>query len=159
MEEPLEGSYRKLPMADIPIGWSNQPDEIAYGKFFTRNHVNETLHSSHHFSHALPILTDTRLEYIFEEKGRGYYVWNDISGSVAEIKESSLKDIITKIKNGGLRALTLSPLRAVDDPSGEPCSNIPYLPNPDFVDRPDLTSKFSIPPRRITTFWGLGGCG
>lgn len=157
--EPLESPYVELRTADVPIGWSNHPDLLHVNTYFAHHRVNETLHPSLYFSRPRPILTDTQSIYIFEEKGRGYFVWNDISGFVAEIKENSWEDIIGKMRDGGLFSMTLSPLRTVNGPSGEPTSNIPYLPNPDFVDRPRLTENLQIPPQRSVLLYGSGGSG
>ena len=158
MDTP-EGRYVELPTADVPMGWSNHPDLFRVKACFTQDRVNETLRPSRHFSRPQPILTDNQSVYIFKEQGRGYHVWNEISGGVAEIKENSWEDIIAKLKEGGLFSLTLSPLRTVDDPSGEPTSNIPYLPNPDFVDRPHLMEKFQVPPQRSVLLYGPEGSG
>lgn len=158
MDTP-EGHYVELRTADVPIGWSNHPDLLLVEPYFTHRRVNETLHPSLHFSRPKPILTDNESLYIFEEEGRGYYVWNEISSDVAEIKENSLRDIIAQLKEGGMAYLTLSRLRRVGDPSGKPTSNIPYLPNPDLVDRPHLTENFQIPPPRSVLLYGLGGRG
>lgn len=147
-----EDDYLDVRVADVPIGWSDHQDHLRVKTYFTNLRVNETLHPSLYFSRPQPILTDTQSVYIFEEQGRGYYIWNEISGGVAEIKENSREDIIAKLKKGGLCSLSLSWLRTVDDPSGEPTSNIPYLPNPDFVDRPHLT--FQIPPQRSVLLYG-----
>ena len=128
------------------------------GTSFDRESINETLPSSH-FLHPLPILTDTQSEYILEEKGRGFFLWNDTSGWVFKIKERTLEDILKKLKARELDNSCLSRLRAVDDPSVEPDLNIPYLPNPDFVDRPDITEQFRIPPKKTVVFHGLHGSG
>ena len=154
------GRYVQLRTADVPIGWSNHPVLLRVETYFADGHrVNECLHPSLHFSHPWPILTDTHSTYIFEEKGRGYFLWNDVSGSVAQIMENSWEAIITKLRQSGLVSMTLLPLRTLDGPSGEPTSNIPYPPNPDFVDRPRLTKKFQVPPHRSVFFFGPAGCG
>lgn len=155
--EPQEGHYVELRTKDVPIGWSNHPDLLRVTTDFAHHRVNETLHPSLYFSRPRPILTDTQSIYIFEEQGRGYYVWNDISGGVAEIKENSWDVIIAKLNEGGLFSLILSPLRTVDDPSREPTSNIPYLPNSDFIDRPYLTENFQIPLQRSVLLYGSEG--
>lgn len=154
-----EGRYVELRTAEVPLGWSNHPAHLRLETYFAgpRN-INDGLHPSVHFSHPRPILTDTEATYIFEEEGRGYFIWNDISGYVAEIREKSWDDIIEKMNEGGVTSITLSLLRSLDGPSGEPTSNIPYPPNPDFVDRP-LMKKIQLPPPRSTLFVGPDGCG
>ena len=154
------GRYVRLRPGEAPLGWSNHPAFLRLETYFAdHRRVNECLHPSLHFSHPRPVLADTRSAYIFEEKGRGYFIWSDISGIVAEIKEKSLDDIIAKLNDGGPDLLTLSSLRRLNGPSGEPTSNIPYPPNPDFVDRPHLTEKFSMPPLRSMFLNGSDGCG
>lgn len=154
-----EGHYVELRTVEVPIGWSNHPDLLQVEDYFWELRINECLHPSLYFSRPRPILTDTQHDFIFEEQGRGYYLYNDISGYVFQIKENSLKDILAKWRDGGLFSMTFSQLRTVDGPSGEPDSNIPYLPSPDFVDRPRLTEKFQIPPQRSVLLYGLSGCG
>ena len=155
-----EGRYVALRNAEVPIGWSNNPALLQLETYFADHHrVNECLHPSLHFSHPRPVLTDAQSTYIFEEEGRGYFLWNDISGSVAEIKEKSRDGIISKLNDGGLAFITLSLLRTLDGPSGEPTSNIPYLPNPDFVDRAHLTENFQIPPPRSIVLYASDGYG
>lgn len=154
-----KGRYVELHTADVPIGWSNHPVLLGVETYFADSHcVNECLHPSLHFSQPRPILTDTQSTYIFEEKGR-YFFWNDISGSVALIEENSWEDIIAKLRQSVLAPMSLLPLRTLDGPSWEPTSNIPYSPNPDFVDRPHLTGKFQMPPHRSVLICGPGGCG
>ena len=157
MEEPLQVFSLGSSRAKTPAAWSHQPETLGLGTTFTQDRINEALHPSHQFSHAKPILKNTESEYIFEDKGQ-YYLWNAVSDRVSEIREDSLNDIVTKLQGGGLLSLTLAPLRAVDDP-GEPCSNVPYLPNPDFVDRPDITSTFTIPPQKNVFLTGSMGVG
>ena len=149
-----------LRMTDVPIGWSNHPELLREEAYFTNHRVNESLHPSQYFSNPQPILTDTQSHYIFEEEERGiYYVWNDISSYVFKIEEDSLANIRKKLSNGGLFSMNLTQLRTIDGPSGEPTSNVPYLPNPDYVDRPDPTEKLRLPPQRSVLLYGSGGCG
>ena len=157
MEKPLEGLSLGSSRANIPARWSDRPETLGLGTTCTQDRINEALHPSHQFSHAKPILKNTESEYIFEEEGQ-YYLWNIVSDRVSEIRENSLNDIVTKLQHGGLLSLTLASLRAVDDP-WEPCSSVPYLPNPDFVDRPDITSKFIIPPQKYVLLKGMSGVG
>lgn len=155
-----EGRYLELRTAEVPIGWSNHPELLRVETYFAdSSRVNECLHPSVHFQQPRPILTDTQSTYIFEEKQRGYFVWNDISSSVAQIKEDSLETILGNLRKSGLASMTLLSLRTLDGPSGEPSSNIPYPPNPDFVDRPRLTEKIQMPPHRSLLLFGPGGCG
>jgi len=69
--------------------------------YFPNRRVNETLNPRDHFLHPVPILIDNRLGYIFEEKGRGFFIWNQISGAIAKIEDSQLDHIIMKLKDGG----------------------------------------------------------
>lgn len=155
-----EDRHVELPTAEVSSGWSNDPALLRVKPYFMDRHrVNECLHPTLYFLHPQLILKDAQSTYIFEEKGRGYFVWNDISGSVAETKEKSLEDIIVKLSDSGLASITLSPLRTLDDPSEEPTSNIPYPLNPDFVDRSCLTKIFRIPPHRSILLYGPAGCG
>lgn len=156
--ESSDGRY-EFSTAIIPTGWSNQSDQLGVNTYFAHKRMNETLNPFDYFLHPLPILTDNQSEYIFEEEGRGFYVWNDISGKVAKIEESSLEDIIAKLKDGGLHSLKLSSLKTVDSPSGEPTSNVPDLLDPDFIDRPGLMDQIPIPPQRYVILHGWMGSG
>ena len=153
-----DGHYVELRTVEVPIGWSNHPAQLKVKSYFMDLGVNESLHPSVHFSHPRPILTDTLYDYIFEEQGRGYFLFNDISGYVYQIEVESLQDLLAKWRDDGLYSMTHSRLRNIWSP-WEPTSGVPYLPNPDFLDRPLVTENFQIPPQRSVLLYGSGGCG
>lgn len=83
---------------EVPIGWSNHPKLLRVETHFAdQDRVNENLHPSLHFSRPRQILTDTQHNFIFEEQGRGYYVYNETSSDVFKIKENSLEDILDEV--------------------------------------------------------------
>ena len=157
--ESLGEKYIELSTRNVPGGWSNHPDSLGVDTSFTRELVNEILPPSLYFTNPLPILSDSDSNYVFEEKGRGYFLWNDISGWVYEIKASTLEELLMILDAGGPCPSHLSRLQTIDEPDGNPTSNIPYSLNLDFVNRPDFTHRFSIPPKKATVFHGMHGCG
>jgi hypothetical protein len=115
-EEFAAGSYVELRTCEVPYGWTNHPACLGVNVYFTgkTNNIKATLKADHNIPDARPIITD-RYTVLLDGGDKKYYLWNDISGTLARIEELDLEKILAKLRSEGLSGIKCTILTRVMD--------------------------------------------
>lgn len=105
-EEFAAGSYVELRTCEVPFGWTNHPTSLGTNVYFTgeTDNIRATLKADHNIPDARPIITNM-YTFLLDGGDRKYYLWNDISDTVARIEEPDLEKVLAKLRSEGLSGI------------------------------------------------------
>lgn len=104
-DEPTGALYFKVKPSAIPLGWSNDPEELQLDYFFSGEEANMKipLQSQLGMPNPVPVVSNSHDELWLIESGDGrYYFWEAVADSILEIYERNLAKILsTMSENNG----------------------------------------------------------